>query len=194
MVAVAIVVLVGSVNDWQKEKQFQKLNAQKDDRQLKVVRSGKEQSISVYEVLVGDVAILEPGEIVPVRFPLLSLFLLLSPPALTDSSLLFAAQVDGVFLRGHAVKCDESGATGESDAIRKVTYDECVAEREAHVGDAPEKGFKNDCFLVSGGKVLEGVGEYVVIAVGPNSFNGRTMMGMFPSSLLIFPFVFGSSV
>lgn len=90
MVAVAIVVLVGSVNDWQKEKQFQKLNAQKDDRQLKVVRSGKEQSISVYEVLVGDVAILEPGEIVPVRFPLLSLSLLLSPPALTDSTLLFS--------------------------------------------------------------------------------------------------------
>ena len=28
---------------------------------------------------------------------------------------------DGVFLSGHNVKCDESGATGESDAIRKVT-------------------------------------------------------------------------
>jgi len=151
MVAVAIVVLVGSVNDWQKEKQFQKLNAQKDDRRMKVIRSGNEQSISVYDVLVGDIAILEPGEIVP---------------------------VDGVFIRGHQVKCDESGATGESDAIKKVTYDECMAERAAHRGPAPEKGFKLDCFLVSGGKVLEGVGEYVVIAVGPNSFNGRTMMAL----------------
>lgn len=156
MVAVAIVVLVGATNDWQKEKQFQKLNAKKDDRGAKVIRDGKEQIISVYDIVVGDIAILEPGEIVP---------------------------VDGVFLRGHAVKCDESGATGESDAIKKVSYDECVAEREAAAGthrtqEQIEKGFKNDCFLVSGGKVLEGVGEYVVIAVGPNSFNGRTMMAL----------------
>ncbi|KAL7414094.1 calcium-translocating P-type ATPase [Mrakia frigida] len=156
MVAVSIVVLVGATNDWQKEKQFQKLNAKKDDRGVKVIRSGHEQIISVYDILVGDIAILEPGEIVP---------------------------VDGVFLRGHAVKCDESGATGESDAIKKVSYEECLAERAAAEGtqrtqEQIEKGFKNDCFLVSGGKVLEGVGEYVVIAVGPNSFNGRTMMAL----------------
>jgi Ca2+-transporting ATPase len=40
-----------------------------------------------------------------------------------------------------------------------------------------------DCFLVSGSKVLEGVGEYVVIAVGTRSFNGRIMMGSFFHSL-----------
>ncbi|CED82819.1 calcium-translocating p-type atpase [Phaffia rhodozyma] len=149
LVAVAVVSLVGATNDWQKEKQFQKLNAQKEDRGLKVIRSGREQIISVYEVVVGDIAILEPGEIVP---------------------------VDGIFLRGHAVKCDESGATGESDAIKKVTYEECLAEREGK--EETEKGFKNDCFMVSGGKILEGVGEYLVIAVGPNSFNGRTLMAL----------------
>jgi len=33
---------------WQKEKQFQKLNAKKDDRGVKVIRSGAEQIISVY--------------------------------------------------------------------------------------------------------------------------------------------------
>jgi len=34
-----------------------------------------------------------------------------------------------------------------------------------------------DCFVVSGSKVLEGVGSYVVIAVGTKSFNSRIMMG-----------------
>ena len=34
-----------------------------------------------------------------------------------------------------------------------------------------------DCFAVSGSKVLEGVGSYVVVAVGTKSFNGRIMMG-----------------
>lgn len=36
IVAVLIVVLVGSINDWQKEKQFRKLNAKKEDRYVKV--------------------------------------------------------------------------------------------------------------------------------------------------------------
>lgn len=95
-------------------------------------------------MLVGDIALLEPGEVIP---------------------------CDGVFLRGHNVRCDESGATGESDAIRKASYQECL--------EAQQKGekTKKDCFLVSGSKVIEGVGVYVVIAVGTKSFNGRIMMG-----------------
>jgi Ca2+-transporting ATPase len=40
-----------------------------------------------------------------------------------------------------------------------------------------EVGKHTDCFLVSGSKVLEGVGSYVVVAVGTKSFNGRIMMG-----------------
>lgn len=72
------------------------------------------------------------------------------------------------------MKCDESGATGESDAIKKLTYDEIV--RQQKTGDL---GGHTDCFMVSGSKVLEGVGSYVVIAVGTKSFNGRIMMGSF---------------
>lgn len=145
-VAIAIVILVGSVNDWQKERQFKKLNEKREDRTVKVMRSGTEMVINVKDVVVGDIALLEPGEILP---------------------------VDGVFLRGHNVRCDESGATGESDAIKKFTYDECIEER-----DSVEPGgrLKRDCFMISGAKVLEGVGEYVVISVGKNSFNGRILM------------------
>jgi Ca2+-transporting ATPase len=93
---------------------------------------------------------LEPGEIVP---------------------------CDGVFLSGHNVKCDESGATGESDAIKKVSYEELV--------QLGSEGAHADCFMVSGSKVLEGVGRYVVVAVGTKSFNGRIMMG--PLKLFIPP-------
>ena len=34
--AITIVVLVGRINDFQKDKQFRKLNAKKEDRQVKV--------------------------------------------------------------------------------------------------------------------------------------------------------------
>ncbi|PWY98228.1 calcium-translocating P-type ATPase [Testicularia cyperi] len=146
IVAIVIVVLVGSVNDYQKELQFKKLNAKKEERDVK----GKPALMSVYDVVVGDILQLEPGEIVP---------------------------CDGVFLRGHNVKCDESGATGESDMIRKVTYDECIADLE-EARRNNEKPKNRDCFLISGSKVLEGVGEYVVIAVGPTSFNGKLMLAL----------------
>ncbi len=36
-----------------------------------------------------------------------------------------------------------------------------------------------DCFVLSGSKILEGVGKYVIVAIGTKSFNGRIMMGMF---------------
>lgn len=35
-----------------------------------------------------------------------------------------------------------------------------------------------DCFVISGGKALEGMGTYFVIAVGVKRFNGRIMMGV----------------
>ncbi|KAF7372025.1 Calcium-transporting ATPase [Mycena venus] len=148
IVAILIVasVIVGSVNDWQKERQFQTLNDKKEERGVKVMRGGAETVIDIKQVLVGDIALLEPGEIVP---------------------------CDGVFLNGHNVKCDESGATGESDVIKKVPYDECIALRGSADGVS-----HTDCFVVSGSKVLEGVGKYVVIAVGSKSSNGRIMMAL----------------
>ena len=136
--------MVGSLNDWQKERQFQTLNEKKEERGVKVIRNGVEQIIDVKHVVVGDIALLEPGEIVP---------------------------CDGVFLSGHNVKCDESGATGESDAIRKISYEECMRQPKG------SEHSHTDCFIISGSKVLEGYGKYVVIAVGTKSFNGRIMMG-----------------
>lgn len=203
MVAVIIVVVVGSINDWQKEKQFKALNEKKEDRTVKVIRDGVERVINIkvcflfsfcfccpcinafssstQEVVVGDVALLEPGEIIP---------------------------CDGIFLKGHNVKCDESGATGESDAIKKLSYSDLLAharkvhadrsfgqpaspsspttavpdddtsEQELDLNDPSLFPSHTDCFVISGSKVLEGVGSYVVIAVGPRSFNGRIMLAL----------------
>ncbi|KAF8837766.1 Ca-transporting ATPase [Paxillus ammoniavirescens] len=145
VIAILIVVVVGSLNDWQKERQFKVLNEKKEERGVKVIRDGVE-----HEVVVGDIALLEPGEIVP---------------------------CDGIFLSGHNVKCDESAATGESDAIKKVPYAGCLALKDAQNGLHSDSAH-TDCFVVSGSKVLEGVGCYVVVAVGTKSFNGRIMMAL----------------
>ena len=80
---------------------------------------------------------------------------------------------DGIFITGSNVKCDESSITGESDAIKKISYWESLKFRNS--GDTNAHAV---CFGVSGSKVLEGVGTYVTIAVGERSLNGRIMMCM----------------
>jgi P-type Ca2+ transporter type 2C len=145
-VAIFIVVAVGSVNDWQKERQFIKLNKRKDDRVVKVIRSGKSIQISVYDVTVGDVMHLEPGDAVP---------------------------ADGIFISGHGVKCDESSATGESDQMKKTP----AAEVWQRLQDGTATG-KLDPFIISGSKVLEGVGTFLVTSVGVNSSFGKIMMSL----------------
>jgi len=146
MVAIVIVVVVGAGNDWQKERQFVKLNKKKEDRVVRVIRSGTSREISVHDLLVGDVMHLEPGDLIP---------------------------VDGIFISGHNVKCDESSATGESDLLKKSSGDEVCEAIDAHHSVA-----KMDPFIISGGKVAEGIGTFLVTAVGVNSCYGKTMMSL----------------
>jgi Ca2+-transporting ATPase len=131
LVAVVIVVLVGSINDYNKEKRFRKLNEKKEDRMVKAFRDGQNTLISVYDVQTGDILLLEPGDIIC---------------------------ADGVLIENQNIRCDESSSTGESDTIKK--------------------SLNEDPFIISGSKVLEGMGKYIVTGVGINSFHGRTMMGL----------------
>ncbi|RBQ67968.1 hypothetical protein FVER14953_01657 [Fusarium verticillioides] len=142
--AVLIVVVVASHNDWQKEKAFVKLNTKKDDREVKVVRSGKSMLVNVADVVVGDVLNLEPGDLIP---------------------------ADGIFIDGHNVKCDESTVTGESDALKKTPGAKCFV-------DDPMRTKEPDPFIISGSRVLEGMGTFVVTSVGVNSSFGKIMMSV----------------
>ncbi|KAI7898533.1 PMCA-type calcium-translocating P-type ATPase [Cokeromyces recurvatus] len=176
IVAILIVVLVGSVNDFQKERQFRKLNAKKKI----ALRDGQTVQISVYNIQVGDILYLEPGDIVA---------------------------ADGIFIEGHNVRCDESAATGESDAVRKQTFESCYFHQQQQQQQPKEIKIDNflsvpttkaeassmnsfissdeykpspkaDPFIISGSKVLEGVCTYLVTGVGVHSYYGRTMMAL----------------
>lgn len=145
-VAVVIVVLVTGLNDYRREKQFVALNAKKEDRQVKAIRSGKSVLISVFDVMVGDVLHLESGDAIP---------------------------ADGILIDGHGIRCDESSATGESDAQKKTggqeVWDRIMEETATS---------KLDPFIISGSKVLEGVGTYLVTSVGVNSSFGKIMTSL----------------
>jgi hypothetical protein len=72
------------------------------------------------------------------------------------------------------VKCDESGATGDSDAIKKVSFDECMALKRKAEEDGIDRedarglaGLEHmDCFVVSGSKILEGMGAMLLLLLG----------------------------
>lgn len=145
-IAVVIVVLVTGLNDYRREKQFVALNAKKDDRQVKAIRSGKSVLISVYDVVVGDVLHLESGDSVP---------------------------ADGILIDGHGIRCDESSATGESHAMKKTGGQE-VWNRICNETATS----KLDPFIISGSKVLEGVGTYLVTAVGEYSSFGQILVSL----------------
>ena len=138
-------VMVGSLDDWQKEPQLRAPNNKEEEQGVKVIRQGIETVIDVKELPIADITLLEPGEILP---------------------------RDGTLISGHNVKCDESGATGHSDAIKKVSYDDCIAPKEqanyegndGHDLDATHA--HTNCFTVPGSKVLEGYHKYVVITAG----------------------------
>ncbi|KAJ1939911.1 plasma membrane calcium, partial [Linderina macrospora] len=218
IVAISVVTLVASINDFQKEKQFRRLNAKKNDRRVRVTRSGQERLISTNCIMVGDILHIEPGDILC---------------------------ADGIVISSSNLKCDESSVTGESDALKKRCLEEAdqanadrrrdrqnrradlrtkrreqraaalrakgetvEIETEGQSGvDADEStdgendlthkatvdqlveekpskpktsgGSKNaDPFLISGSRVLEGVGRCVIVAVGEKSFYGRTLMSL----------------
>eukprot|EP00002_Diphylleia_rotans_P002961 TRINITY_DN1196_c0_g1_i1.p1 TRINITY_DN1196_c0_g1~~TRINITY_DN1196_c0_g1_i1.p1 ORF type:complete len:1056 (+),score=254.28 TRINITY_DN1196_c0_g1_i1:49-3216(+) len=90
--SVFIVVSVSALNDYAKEKQFRKLNAQAADVAINVIRDGKQQTVSIFKLLVGDIVEIAVGDILP---------------------------ADGVLIQGNDLRIDESSLTGESDMIKK---------------------------------------------------------------------------
>ncbi|CAK0781476.1 hypothetical protein CVIRNUC_005383 [Coccomyxa viridis] len=95
-VAVIIVSLVASGNDYQKERQFKKINSQKDSIEVPAVRSGKQIVLKNTDVLVGDVLLLNTGDKVI---------------------------ADGLVIESFGLVIDEASLTGESDPMHKGPKD-----------------------------------------------------------------------
>ncbi|KAM4583214.1 plasma membrane calcium-transporting ATPase 2-like isoform 4-T4 [Fundulus diaphanus] len=91
--SVIIVVLVTAFNDWSKEKQFRGLqNRIEQEQKFTVIRKGQVIQIPVAEIVVGDIAQIKYGDLLP---------------------------ADGILIQGNDLKLDESSLTGESDQVRK---------------------------------------------------------------------------
>nr|XP_022299334.1 plasma membrane calcium-transporting ATPase 2-like isoform X3 [Crassostrea virginica] len=91
--AVVVVVLVTAFNDYQKEKQFRGLQSKiEHEHQFSVIRGGQDKNIPVGEIVVGDIAQVKYGDLLP---------------------------ADGLIIQSNDLKVDESSLTGESDHVKK---------------------------------------------------------------------------
>ncbi|KAG5538097.1 hypothetical protein RHGRI_025250 [Rhododendron griersonianum] len=90
--AVLLVIVVTATSDYRQSLQFQNLNEEKRNIHLEVVRGGRREKISIYDIVVGDVIPLKIGDQVP---------------------------ADGILISGHSLAIDESSMTGESKIVRK---------------------------------------------------------------------------
>uniref|UniRef100_A0A673HQW2 Calcium-transporting ATPase n=1 Tax=Sinocyclocheilus rhinocerous TaxID=307959 RepID=A0A673HQW2_9TELE len=93
LLSVLCVVLVTAFNDWSKEKQFRGLQSRiEQEQRFAVVRNSTVIQIPVAEMVVGDIAQVKYGDLLP---------------------------ADGILMQGNDLKIDESSLTGESDHVRK---------------------------------------------------------------------------
>ncbi|XP_071980115.1 plasma membrane calcium-transporting ATPase 3 isoform X2 [Engystomops pustulosus] len=107
LLSVICVVWVTAFNDWSKEKQFRGLQSRiEQEQRFSVIRNAQVIQIPVAELIVGDIAQIKYGDLLP---------------------------ADGVLIQGNDLKIDESSLTGESDHVRKSVEKDPMLLSGTHV-------------------------------------------------------------
>ncbi|GMR48520.1 hypothetical protein PMAYCL1PPCAC_18715 [Pristionchus mayeri] len=113
LISVCVVVLVTALNDFTKERQFRGLQAKiETEHHFAVIRGGQSIQIVVNELVVGDVAQIKYGDLLP---------------------------ADGVLIQSNDLKIDESSLTGESDQIKKSPEHDPIILSGTHVMEGSGK-------------------------------------------------------
>ena len=141
IIAILVVTLVGSITNYQKETKFHELNTvQNEGTKYKVIREGKPIEMKSDDILVGDLINIMVGDILP---------------------------SDLILIEGNGIKMDESSLTGESDTLRKESYEKCLQiQNESQSSKIPSP------LMLSGTNCVEGTGLAIVLAVGDHSQKG----------------------
>ena len=156
IIAIVLVVLVGSINNYIKESEFRAFQKSViSSRKVNVIRYGEDIEIAESDLLVGDLFKIEEGMTIP---------------------------VDCVLIYGFNISIDESSMTGEIDSVEKGDLKESWKNKEAFLEKNPNfiinetsHGKVKSAVIPSGTLVTSGSGRVLVIAVGPNSERGKML-------------------
>ncbi|XP_050230479.1 calcium-transporting ATPase 4, plasma membrane-type-like [Mercurialis annua] len=90
ILSIMLVVMVTAISDYKQSLQFRDLDKEKKKISVQVIRDGRTQEISIYDLVIGDVVQLSTGDIVP---------------------------ADGIYISGYSLVIDESSLSGESEPV-----------------------------------------------------------------------------
>jgi P-type Ca2+ transporter type 2C len=96
IVAILLATGIAFYNEYRSGREFEVLNAHRDDVAIKVIRDGSPMSVPSRDIVVGDLIILEAGDAIP---------------------------ADGWLLSSDALHSDESAFTGESEPVARERHD-----------------------------------------------------------------------
>ena len=136
VIAVLVVVLVGSITDYQKEQKFHELNeVQAEGTKYKLIRNGQPEDHISDDLLVGDLIMINYGDIMA---------------------------ADVLLIEGNGIKMDESALTGESDAMKKEKYEKCKEMLDNGEKKLPSPLILSgtNCIEGSGKGIVIAVGEH----------------------------------
>ena len=136
IVAILVVVLVGSITNYQKETKFHELNeVQNQGTKYNIIRNGVTNEYISDDILVGDLIMVNYGDIMA---------------------------ADILLIEGNGVKMDESALTGESDAMKKEPYHKCIELQEKGETKLPSPLILSgtNCIEGSGKAIVLAVGDH----------------------------------
>ena len=136
IIAILVVVLVGSITNYQKETKFHELNdEQNKGTKYNIIRNGVPNEYISDDILVGDLIMVNYGDIMA---------------------------ADLLLIEGNGIKIDESALTGESDAMKKEPYHKCIElqDKGEHNLPSPLILSGTNCIEGSGKAIVLAVGEH----------------------------------
>ena len=136
IVAILVVVLVGSITNYQKETKFHELNeVQNEGTKYNIIRNGITGEYTSDDILVGDLIMVNYGDIMA---------------------------ADLILVEGNGIKMDESALTGESDAMKKEPYHKCIELQENNETKLPSPLILSgtNCIEGSGKAIVLAVGSH----------------------------------
>ena len=136
IVVILVVVLVGSITNYQKETKFHELNeVQNEGTKYNIIRNGVPKEYISDDILVGDLIMVNYGDIMA---------------------------ADLLLIEGNGIKMDESALTGESDAMKKEPFHKCKELQDKGETKLPSPLILSgtNCIEGSGKAIVLAVGEH----------------------------------
>ena len=135
VLAILVVVLVGSITNYQKELKFHELNEiQSEGTKFTVIRNESPEQLTSDDLLVGDLISVTYGDVV---------------------------SADLFLVEGNGIKMDESALTGESDAMKKEPYQKCLElKRKGEKVPSPIILSGTHCIEGNGKAIVLAVGDH----------------------------------